>query len=241
MAKSTIGIIISRVVGFLLFIVLLGVANFIAPHVYNNIYVEIVSFFNSMLYILLIMMLIGMVNELFWNWPFPFSILAPVTSAALSVYVISFIYSLWLLVDSHMNSGISVPITIIKLFVPVIVLILGYIVLSIRVVKPARAFMKTREHEEEERDILAEKEMWEEKAAALAERLERVESRLKEKHSDKAKDVSGKVSSAFRTAGDAISNTFDKIVNKKDEDDEEDEDKNDKKVDKKSGKKRKRK
>jgi hypothetical protein len=139
MAKTITGIVFSRVIGFIIFLILLAILNALVPTVHNQLYSNIVQFFNISLILLLAMMLFGLINEIFWHLYFPFNILAPITSSALSILIIAFIYSFWNYLDSYVHTGLNIPIESIYTAVSLIVLIVGYLIILARGGKPQHA------------------------------------------------------------------------------------------------------
>jgi hypothetical protein len=129
MARSAAHIVISRVGGFVFFIILLALANLLVPGIQNQAYTGIVGFFNSNLYLLLAIMLVGMVNEIFWNSGFPAMLLAPISGSLLAVYVIMFIYSLWQFLDAgYFKINAAIPIFAIYTLVAILTLTVGYLI-----------------------------------------------------------------------------------------------------------------
>ena len=132
MVRSIPHIIISRIIGFIIFLIILGIANFFIPNVPSKIYADAVNFFNSILLLLVLLMFVWMINEIFWNFYFPFNAIAPITSAVLGVYVVMFLYKFWNFIDDYIHSGINVPINSIYTAVALLSLIIGYIVILVR-------------------------------------------------------------------------------------------------------------
>jgi predicted PurR-regulated permease PerM len=162
MTKSIPRIIISKLIGFLIFLILLAVANILIPYINSGIYTSFVEFFNANITILAIITLIGLVNGVFWSFYFPFNTIAPLISAILSMYIITFIYRFWTLLDKYTGLNVSItspifPIYLIYILVFFIVLISGYITILARHGKPKGEW----------------EERWENKLERKKERLER--------------------------------------------------------------------
>jgi len=81
-------------------------------------------------------MLLGMINEIFWGFYFPFNVLAPVSAAILSKFVIDFIQMIWNLIQNYTVIKINIPFEILGPGVFFIVIITGYILLIARHGKP---------------------------------------------------------------------------------------------------------
>ncbi len=139
MPKSVFKIIISSIGGFIIFLIILAIANIIMPYIPSTIYADVVGFFNANIMLFLLMMFISMVNDIFWIFYFPFNILAPITSALLSIFVVVFFYRVWNFLNNYIKAEITVPK---GLYTPValLVLVIGYIVILARRGKPREAY-----------------------------------------------------------------------------------------------------
>jgi hypothetical protein len=139
MARPVLRVIFSNIIGFIMFLILLAIANLLVPHIPSSVYESIVDFFNSNILLFFGMMLVGMINEIFWSFFFPFNILAPITSAILSIFIVTFIYRVWTFIDSYVRTNIVLPNYV---YVPIalIVLFLSYIAILIRQGKPKEVY-----------------------------------------------------------------------------------------------------
>jgi hypothetical protein len=139
MAKSVLKIVLSRIFGFIFFLILLGIANILVRFIPSSVYAAVINFFNTNILLFLGMMLVGMVNEIFWSFYFPFNILAPVASAILSIFIVSFIYRAWSFLDTFFRTNFVLPGS---LYLPIalIILFFGYIAILTRKGKPKEEF-----------------------------------------------------------------------------------------------------
>jgi len=206
MTKSIPRIILSHIAGFIIFLILLAVANILIPSINNDIYINIIQFFNSNLIFLLLLTFIGMINEIFWSFYFPFNIFAPIFSSILSIYVITFIYKIWSLLDVYIKSTLIIPIDLIYAIVPLIVFIAGYITIIARHGKPAEEWH--RELKEMHKNRL------ERKRDKLKIKLEKVDKKLG-KNKVEWEDVGDEFRLAFYNLGKSFNELFDKKNNKK--------------------------
>ena len=143
MRRSASRIVISHAAGFLVFIIILGIANMIdfkSPVLGN-----IVMFFNANIILLLVMMVFGLLNDIFWQYSFPFNVLAPVSGAVLGVLIVTFICRMFSLTDSYLRIG-SLPCVAIATIVFFLVLIGGFATILVRGGKPREEW-----HEEKKR------------------------------------------------------------------------------------------
>jgi hypothetical protein len=118
--------------GFIVFIILLSVASFVVPNISNSVYSDVIQFFNANVAIFFILFFIGMINEIFWSFYFPFNIIAPITSSVLSIFVISFFYKVWLFIDGYVHTNAYIPITMIYPIVIILTFIIGYVIIFTR-------------------------------------------------------------------------------------------------------------
>jgi len=131
--KTIPSIIIWKTVGFLFFLILLAVSNFLIPN-FSNIpmYAGIVQFFNSNLIIFFTIFIVGMISEIMWVFNFPLNILAPVFSSVLSIYVVILLYRILQLIAFYTNTNITLPIGLIATLVSFVVWVVGYLTIIAR-------------------------------------------------------------------------------------------------------------
>jgi len=123
---------------------------------------EIISFMNSNLFFFFVIMVVDLINELFWSFYFPFNILAPITGSLLSILIITLIYKLVLLIP-YSDGILMMPFALLYILVPVIVLIAGYILILIRGGRPKHVC-------DEEKKICL-RERWEMKKRKLEKKM----------------------------------------------------------------------
>jgi hypothetical protein len=201
--KSIPGIILSKIIGFLVFLVLLAIANILIPSINSEIYTGIVYFFNLSIFLIFVITVVGMINDILWRFYFPFNILAPISAAFLSMYLITFLYSIWdfinLYIESNTLSSIVIPLREIYLVVFILILFLGYLTIIIRGGLPRDAW----------------KEKWEDRYKKRLERKLDILERKKKRNEPEWEDVGNQFRLAFYNLGDIINNLFDKKPEKK--------------------------
>lgn len=207
MQKSVAHIVLSKSVGFILFLILLGIANMLVPSINIKIYTSTIYFFNFNLMLMLILFLVGILNEIFWGLYFPFNIFAPVISSILSIYVVTFIYRLWNLIESYVYFGIAIPIVKIYTAVFLIVLVFGYILILSRGGKPKGSQNKDLDKWREER-LIKRKEKLERK-------IEKINGNFRKDQEIKWKDVGGEFKLAFYNLGKSINRAFERKSKRK--------------------------
>lgn len=190
-------LILRRTVGFIIFLILLLIANTLASSFNNSIYSNIMQFFNINMPLFFILFVMGTINDLFWSFYFPWNMLAPVTGSILSIFIVTFLDKIWLFADSYIHSGFTIPIGLVTTIVFIIVFISGYFYLARRGI----------EHEE----------FWNEKEWKKWKDWKKgwYEEKMKDKHEiRKRKKVDwGDVGEEFKLAlynlGDSINRAFD--------------------------------
>jgi hypothetical protein len=157
MSRSAFKIVMSNVGGFILFLILLGTANILLPHINSLVYVDVVLFLNRSLVLFTIMMLVGLINDILWSFYFPFNILAPVSSAILSFFIVIFIFRVWSFLNNYVQSNFVLPEFV---YVPIalIVLVAGYVLILFRKGKPGEVHKRRKKEKElEEKERLGKK------------------------------------------------------------------------------------
>lgn len=129
--KSALKIIASKVLGLFIFLILVLLINILTYFIQNQFLEMIVRFFNSNLWILILMSIIFMLAEIFWVLDYPLNLPAPFLSAVSSLFLVAF------LLETVKMIGISsnlfperiiqlVPIIVYPL-VFLVVLVIGYV------------------------------------------------------------------------------------------------------------------
>ncbi len=149
-------IILYRMLGFLSFLILLSIANILVPIVNQRLYTSILVFFNINMILLFILTCIGIVNDIFWSFKFPFNLPAPLTSGVLSACSIIFLYQIWEFIRAQLNIDFYIPALSLLIPVALFVIVIGYIKILVEHEKP-------KEHMKErlEREYKSKKVEWE--------------------------------------------------------------------------------
>ena len=139
--KSVFSVILSKIFGFLFFLLMVYVANLLTQYIDSEIYTEILHFINRNFTFLVITSLILMLGEIFFAIYFPFNLPAPLFSSIGSIMIVTFIGKIFLLVDSFTGENIYLIFRILSYVVYplvfLIVLIGGYISIFFRLFTPA--------------------------------------------------------------------------------------------------------
>ncbi|MDV2482722.1 hypothetical protein F8E02_12090 [Methanoculleus sp. Wushi-C6] len=133
--ESVGGILISRIAGFIVFLILLAVLNILSgDYVQSPIFIRIVEFLNASLGLLFLITALFLLGDLFGVLVFPLNLPAPVFNAFGAVFLVTFLFRLFVLVGeitgveffAVLERTLAIPVTIL---VFVVVLIGGYIML----------------------------------------------------------------------------------------------------------------
>lgn len=199
MAKSVSKIIISRIIGFIILLILLVIANILIPIFNNSLYSSIITFFNTNIILLLMLTLAGLINEIFWSFYFPFSIVAPITGAILSIYIILFIHKLFDFLSIYIQPDLVLPWQAIQSVVFWIVIIAGYFIILIRQGKPKQEWCEKVEKWHEQR--------WERKREKLNKKIEKLDRKLGKKKFE-WEDVGDEFKTLFYNIGNSLNSLF---------------------------------
>lgn len=130
--KSVAHIVFLRTFGFVIFLIVLGISNYLVKYAAISSYNEAVFFFNSNILLLFIITFTGMLSEIFWTLIFPFNLIAPIVSAVSSIFIVTFVYRIWNFIEEYAKTGFSFPLNKIYFLVFLLVLIIGYIVVLVK-------------------------------------------------------------------------------------------------------------
>lgn len=148
MAKRSVArIVLSQIGGFIIFLILLAIANYLTRFIPGQLYKEIVYFFNNNLFLLFAMSIFATLSEIFWNFIFPFNLSAPIVSAILSTFIITFVFRFWNFINSYVKIGFKLPINALYVVVFLLALIVGYLVILMKF------FGQKKELHEKEKEV----------------------------------------------------------------------------------------
>ena len=87
-------IILSKLIGFLIFILLIGLLNLLTLFIKASLYVNAVNVINGSIWTLIALGLLFTIAEIFWALDYPWDIPAPFFSAISSMFLTSFIITM---------------------------------------------------------------------------------------------------------------------------------------------------
>jgi hypothetical protein len=128
--KSVIWLLISRFLGFALFLVMLAGVNALTSFIANPLFHQVVQFLNKNIVLLIVMFVIFLIGEVFHALIFPLNLPAPLFDALGSVFLVAFIFRVFSFLDALTKDNIFQIFTrfsfLIYLLVFVIILLGGY-------------------------------------------------------------------------------------------------------------------
>jgi len=152
--KGLIHETITRIIGFLIFLVLLGIANLLTYYIKNDIFLSVVAFINANIWLIIIFSVIFLIGEIFGYLMFPLNIPSPLFNAVGGVLLIQFVFKLLVFIFdmTNININFGVPLSSIEnlviIIVFIIVIIVGYVHIIIDATRP-----KKKKHHMKESNI----------------------------------------------------------------------------------------
>ncbi len=128
--QSVIEVVLGRIIGFVIFVVLLLGANWLTSYIGLGAYVSVVDFLNNSLYIIIIFTLLLLIGEAFGVLMFPYNLPSPLFNAIGGIFLVKFIFDLIILIESIMNVSSNLKLNVFKniayVLVFLLVIIIGY-------------------------------------------------------------------------------------------------------------------
>lgn len=131
MARSILKIILSKLIGVMLFLIFVFFINYLGKYIESTGYHIVIRFMNNNILLLVMLSLIFMTAEIFSAIIFPFNLPAPLFNAIGAMLVIRFILNVFSLIDTLLSERIFAIFSPLRFIIyPVvffIVLIVGYV------------------------------------------------------------------------------------------------------------------
>jgi len=196
MEKSVLNVTISRLVGLIVFLVLLSVANVL--YFNSSIYLEIVSFLNAKILIIILFSLLLYLGELFFIFGFPFNFPSPIFNAFGGAILVGFIFDCIILGVGFAGLDLSFVLRILEIVVVILVFILAIIVGYVKVFSSVGA--KSRKRKETRKKVKKEESEWEEVKEEIKDAFHDAGENIKKAiHPEEEKPKSKKKSSKKKT------------------------------------------
>jgi len=174
-------VIFSNVIGFLIFLILLALANYLKAFIFSHTYWAIVDFLIANLWLSFWIFFLTLIADIFWTFRVPFNLVAPILSAASSIFIVDYIYRIWNFMDVTGRTNIGLPIGAIYPIVFWVVLVVGYITILTR-------FKREGREEKEERKAKKKSDIeWEDVGDAFRQAFYNIGMALKEAFEPKKK------------------------------------------------------
>ncbi|WP_174719431.1 hypothetical protein [Methanoculleus taiwanensis] len=104
--RSIVGITLSRIIGLIIFLIVLGILNIVAESLQAPIYQQIVLFLNASLGLIVIITVFFLIGEIFGALRFPANLPAPLFNAIGAVFLAVFLIRLFGLVAAISGVGV---------------------------------------------------------------------------------------------------------------------------------------
>lgn len=142
--KNIFKIILERLLGFVMFFVMLLVINILTIYIPNPLFLQIVQFINSNIILIIGFSIIFFLGEVLHNLIFPFNLPAPIVNVIGAMYLLNFIYSGFTLVDLSIFELFRSLSFLIYPVVFLSVLVGGYIAIFVRLCSIPKSKPKTK-------------------------------------------------------------------------------------------------
>lgn len=155
--KSVLRVVLSNIFGFLVFLVILWIANILTGYIGNRVFNDIVMFINENIFLIIVIWLVSFIGDLFGAIIFPFNLPAPLFNSLASIFIVMLFLKIFTAVDDSMGLAVFKPLlalsSLIYLLVFLFVLISGYIKIFYNLAKS-----KIEKEEQEEKEKKEDKE-----------------------------------------------------------------------------------
>ncbi|MFH2020168.1 MAG: hypothetical protein ABIJ34_02075 [archaeon] len=135
-------IILSKSIGFAIFLLILFIMNYLLPYVREPVFSGIVRFLNYNIMALIVITIFLLLGDVFFEIIFPFSLPAPIFSAFGAVFLVRFFFSIFGVIDNllsvHITSYFDFLKYIIYPIVFLVVIIVGYVKIFVRLFVPKK-------------------------------------------------------------------------------------------------------
>ncbi|MBT4166232.1 hypothetical protein HOE04_04310 [archaeon] len=125
--KKIIKIFFSKIIGLIIFLIILGILNIIAPIINNEILINITSLLNANIILILLFSLFFTLSELFFALVFPFNLPAPIFNSFGSIFLITFLFNIIAFVSTTLNLGLIKILNTFYILIIVIVFLITFI------------------------------------------------------------------------------------------------------------------
>ena len=121
---------LSKAIGFVIFLILLAIANLLINFIHNSMYVDTVNFVDMNLLLITTFTIILLIGEIFEVLVFPFNLPGPLFSAVGGIIIVRFLINVFSMMNSMLNLGLNWEFDfvyyIVSIIVFIFVIILGY-------------------------------------------------------------------------------------------------------------------
>lgn len=148
-------VVLSRLLGFVIFMILLFAANMLIPYIGNSTYNSVVYFINDNAYVIVVFTVLVLISELFSVLAFPFNLPAPLFNAIGGLFLVKFVFDLIIFVDSTIKMPANLPYEIFRnlayVLVFLFVIVIGYVKILIEAGKKVKTIVSEKGNEKSQK------------------------------------------------------------------------------------------
>lgn len=128
---SIVKITITRLIGFLIFVLILFVLKILSGYIVNDVFLGAVSFLYNDFVIIMLMSLFFLFADIISQIDFPINLITPMFNALAAYFLIGFIFDIFSFIDMYVTKGELANIShysfVITIVVILCVLVFGYV------------------------------------------------------------------------------------------------------------------
>lgn len=189
--KTFLSITLSRLIGLMIFLILLIIANVI--YINNFAYILIINFLTENIGIIILFSVLFYLGEIFFLLKFPFNLPAPIFNAFGGVFLILFLFGIFYLIGDILGNEIFSAFKYMEplVYVPVFFLIIlfGYLIIFVDLGNRRTREIKEKKIEKEREEFIDWKNFGEELKGAANDVAKNIKETLGPKKSKKKKPV----------------------------------------------------
>ncbi|MBT4135910.1 hypothetical protein HOD75_00930 [archaeon] len=126
--RDVTNILVTRVISLLIFLILIGLLNFLLDFFDNSVFSSVVYFLNFNFGLVMVFWVLFLFGDLFYVLVFPLDLPAPIFHAIGSSFLVLFVFRIFSLLEDLIGIKIGLPVDSLYLFVTLIVFISVFIV-----------------------------------------------------------------------------------------------------------------
>jgi len=126
--RAVTQILVTKVISLLIFLILIGLLNFLLDFFDNSVFSSVVYFLNFNFGVIILFWVLFLFGDLFYALVFPMDLPAPIFHAIGSSFLLLFIFRIFALLEDLIGMEIGLPVESLYLFITMIVFISVFII-----------------------------------------------------------------------------------------------------------------